>query len=110
MKSFGSCNVRKHRKIKNGDQYIALEISLGIYCTDKREFTSLESRYYIGISVKGLTDSLTLRTKRKNKKQNSRNAITDITNQYFRKLIMEFNNSPYIGYKKKQVHNEPTEV
>ena len=35
--------------------------------------------------------------------------MTDITNQYFRKLLKEFNNSPYLGYKKKQFHSEPTE-
>ena len=36
--------------------------------------------------------------------------MTDIINQYFRKLLKEFNNSPYLGYKKKNVHNEPTEA
>ena len=36
-------------------------------------------------------------------------AITDITNQDFRKFIRKFNNATYIGYKSKQVHNEPTE-
>ena len=64
----------------------------------------------MGRSVKGLTNYMTLSTKSLNNKQSARVAITDITNQYFRKLIKEFNNSPYIGYKKKQVHNEPTEA
>ena len=36
--------------------------------------------------------------------------INDITNQYFRNLLKKFNNSPYLGYKSKQVHNEPTEA
>ena len=61
-------------------------------------------------SGKGLTTSLTLRTKKPNKKQKSRISITGITNQYFRKFLRKFNNSPYLGYKKKQVHNEPTEA
>ena len=49
-------------------------------------------------------------TKSINKKQKARISITDITNQYFRKLLREFNNSPCIAYKIKQVHNEPTEA
>ena len=36
-------------------------------------------------------------------------SITDITNQYFRKLLKKFNNLTCICYKSKQVHNEPTE-
>ena len=52
-----------------------------------------------------MTTSLDLRTKSPNKEQNSWIAITDITNQFFRNFPKEFNNSPYMGYKKKQVHN-----
>ena len=44
-----------------------------------------------------------IRTKIPNKR--ARIAITDITNQDFSKLIKEFKNSTYIGYKKKYVHN-----
>ena len=32
MKSCGRCNVRKHRDIKNGDQYIILDIYSNIDC------------------------------------------------------------------------------
>ena len=42
------------------------------------------------ISGKGMTNSLALSTKIRNKKQKSRTAITAITNQYFRKLLKEF--------------------
>ena len=63
----------------------------------------------MGIPGKGLTTSLALRTKTPNNKQKARISIIDITYQDFRKLIREFKNSPYLGYKKKQVHNEPTE-
>ena len=63
----------------------------------------------MGISGKGINNYLTLRTKIPNKKQKSRIAITDINNHDFRKFIEAFNNSPYLGYRKKQVHNEPTE-
>ena len=72
---------------------------------DRMEVTSLQSRYYMGIPVKELTVSMSLRTKRpKDKKR--RFYITDITKQIFRKLINKFNNSYYLGYKSKQVPNE----
>ena len=59
---------------------------------------------------KGLNNSLALRTKIPNKKKRSRFTITEITNQDFSKLLNKFKNSPYISYKSKQVHNEPTEA
>ena len=61
------------------------------------------------IPGKGINTYLDIRTKISNNKQNSRFYITDITNQDFRKLLNKFNNAPYIGYKSKQVCNEPTE-
>ena len=61
-------------------------------------------------SGKGLTTPMDLSTKSPNKKQRARTSSTDITNQYFRNVIKEFNNPPYLGYKKKQVHNEQTEA
>ena len=57
------------------------------------------------ISGKGVNTSLNISTKRPNKKQKLRTAVTDIANQYFIKLIKYFNNSPYLGYNKKQVYN-----
>ena len=75
---------------------------------ENREVKSLESRDYMRISGKGMTTYLNLRIKRPNNKQNARTAITSIINQYFRKFLKEFKNSTYMGYKKKQVHNEPT--
>ena len=56
-----------------------------------------------------MTTSLTIRTKGPKNKQKARTTITDITNQYSRKLTKEFKNTPYLGYNRKQVHNEPTE-
>ena len=58
---------------------------------------------------KDLTTPLDTRTKMSNNKQKERFSITDITNQDFRKFLNNFNNLPYLGYKSKQVHNEPTE-
>ena len=45
-----------------------------------------------------------------NKKQKARFSVTDITNQYFRNFLKKFKNSPYLGYKSKKVHDEPTEA
>ena len=52
---------------------------------------------------------MTIRTNIPNKKKNSEIEITCITNQEFRKLLKQFNNLPYLGYKSKQDHNETTE-
>ena len=64
----------------------------------------------MGRPCKGLTASLNIMIKISNKKQTERFSITDTTKQYFIKLPNKFNNSPYLGYKSKQVHNEPTEA
>ena len=87
-----------------------LEFFLDIYCLDKREITCSESRDYMEISDKGMTKYLTLSTKSTKNKQNTRTYITTITNHDFRKFLKDINNSPYLGYKKKQVYNEPTEA
>ena len=50
---------------------------------------------------KGLNKSLAQSTKRSNNKQKERVAITDITNQDFRKFLNKFKNSPYLGYTSK---------
>ena len=110
MTSCGICNVSKHREINNGEKYFILNISSKLDCMYKREVTSSESKYYMGIPGKGLTNSLDLRTKISNNKQWAIFSITGIAYQYFRKLLKNFNNSPYIGYKSKKVHNEPTKV
>ena len=62
----------------------------------------------MGRPGKGLATSLYLITKGLEKKQNSRFAIIDITNQDFRKFLKKIKNSPYLGYKSKQVKIEPT--
>ena len=56
-----------------------------------------------------MTISLYLSNKSSNKKQKAKFEITNIINQKFRKFLKKFNNSPYLGYKSKQVHNKPTE-
>ena len=108
MKSCGRFNVSKHRDIKNGDKYIILEIYPKLDCLCNRKVTYSESRYYIKILGKGMTNSLDLSTKRLNKKQQARFTITEITKQDFRMLLKKFNNSPALCHNSKQVHNEPT--
>ena len=60
------------------------------------------------ILVRGMNESIMLMTKNPNNKQKTRFAITDITNQDFRKLLKEIKNSPYLGLNNKHVNNEPT--
>ena len=55
----------------------------------------------MGITDKGMTTSMYLITKRSNNKQKETFAITDITNQDFRKFLIFFKNSTYLGYKSK---------
>ena len=109
LRSFVWNNAKKHRVIKNGDHYIALEIYLKLDWMGNRVVTSSGSRDYVGISGKELTNSLTLRTKIPNNKEKDRTSITDITNHGFRNLLREFKFSHYIDYKRKHFHNESTE-
>ena len=87
-----------------------MDISSKLSFLENREFTSSESEDYMGRTYKGITTSLDIRTKRSNRKQNERFSVTGITNKDFRKLLKKFKISPYLGYKSKQVHNEPTEA
>ena len=59
---------------------------------------------------KGLNTSMAISTKMPEKKQKTRTAITDITNEYFGRFFKEFNNSPYRGYYRKMVHSEQAEA
>ena len=75
-----------------------------------REVTSSRSMYYVRRSGKGLTISMSLRTKiMSNRKHNSRTAITESTPQELNKLLKKFKNLPYLGSKKNKVQKEPTE-
>ena len=64
----------------------------------------------MGRSGKGLSTSLTLRNRRSsNKKQNTSTANADVLPQYFMKILEEFKDLPYLGYRKRQNKNDPTE-
>ena len=62
----------------------------------------------MGITGKGMNNSMDLSTKSTGKKK-ARFDITDITKQDIRRFLKNFKNPPYLGYKSKQIHNEPTE-
>ena len=68
MKKCGCHNVRKHREIKNGEQYNYLDISLMFGNMDKMKISSSEPKYYLGGSGKGLITSLGLNTIIRSKK------------------------------------------
>ena len=62
----------------------------------------------MGRSFKGVNTSLNLSTKSPNKNQKASTAIAYFTNQDLRNFLKDINNSPYLGYKKKQVCNKLT--
>ena len=72
MKHGGRCNVRKHRRIKNGEKYNIMDISLKFGSLDKMEITYSEPKYYLVrprkvlINYKGLK---TIVSSKKNKKE-----------------------------------------
>ena len=111
IKSYGRSNVRKQKEINNSKQKIALDIYLHLYFLEKKELKYLESRYYLVRSGEGLTTSLTIMTRSKsNNKEKSRTSNNDVVPQYFMKLLDEFKDLTHLGYRKKQVKNEPTEA
>ena len=61
MKNSGRCNGRKHRDIKNGDQYVVLDISLKFGNLENMKITYSEPTYYLVIPGKGLITSLGLK-------------------------------------------------
>ena len=62
IKNCGRRNVRKNRDIKNGENYITLDISLKFGSLDKMKITYSETNNYLGRSGKGLITSLGIKT------------------------------------------------
>ena len=62
MKHFGRRNVRKHREINNGENYITLGISLKFGSLHKMKITSSNPNDYLRILGKGLITSLDIKT------------------------------------------------
>ena len=67
MKNVGRRSVRKHRDIKYSDKYINLDISLKFGSLENIRITSLEPKDYLGISGKGLINSLGIKNNTKSK-------------------------------------------
>ena len=67
MKNCVHCNVIKHGDIKNGEQYIALDIYLKFNNTYKMKITSSDPNDYLRRSHKGLIASMGLKAIRSSK-------------------------------------------
>ena len=103
MKNSGRCNFKKYRDIKDGDKYITLDISLNFGSLDNMKITSLEPKYYLVISGKGLINYLGLKTIRRPKKnKKARYAITNVSLKDIYRIIKEFEKLPYEGYIRKR--------
>ena len=66
-----------------------MDVSSNIDFLYKMEVTSSESKDYMVIPGKGVTNYLDLRTKRPNKQQNERFHVNDITNHFFSEVNQE---------------------
>ena len=82
--------------IKNGDQYITLDISLKFGNMGNIKITSSEPKYYLGISDKWLIHSLGINNIRRLTKIRKTNfAITEVIIKDISKIIKEFKDVPY---------------
>ena len=91
MKICDHRNVRKHREIKDSDKYTTLYILLKFGSLDKIRITSSDSKYYLGISGKGLITLLGLKAKARPKKyKKARYAIINVSKKDLSNIIWEF--------------------
>ena len=108
MKNCGRHNIRKHRYIKNSENYITLAIYLKFGSLNKMKITSSYPKYYLGRSREGLIISLGLNINLRPKKK-ARYAITNVSMRDILKIINGLENFPYKGYVQKRPKHEPTE-
>ena len=110
MKNCGRCNVRKHIEIKGSDKYVTLEILLKFDSLEKMKTTSSESKDNLGISGKGLINSLVLKAKSMLKRyQKARYAIGNVSKKELSKIIREFEKLIYESYESKRPKHKPTD-
>ena len=69
------CDVRKHRKIKDGERYITLEIYLDFGSLDKINIKYSEPKYYLVRSGKGLIKYLCIKTIVRSKKERKKGKV-----------------------------------
>ena len=93
IKNYGRRNVRKYREIKCSDKYVTLDILLKFDSLDKMRITSSWSKVKLVISVKGLINSLSIKTKKRPKKyKKARHAIRNVSKKDISEIIREFKN------------------
>ena len=98
MKNYGRCNVRKHREIKGIDKYVTLDILLKFGSLDKMRITSSDTKDNLGISGKGLINSLDIKAKERPKKyKKARYDIGNSRKKYLSNIIREFDKLPLKG-------------
>ena len=91
MKNCGCHNVRKHRDIKGSDKYITLDILLKCGSLDKIRIASSDPKDNLGISGKGLTTSLGIKSKESPKKyKKERYTIVNVIMKDLYSIIREF--------------------
>ena len=109
MKSCGSGNVRKHLEIKDSDKYITLSISLKFGSTDKMRITYPYPKDNVGISGKGLINSLSIKAKSRLKRyKKAIYSIGNVSMKDLSKIIRKFEKLNYRSYDKRRPKNEPT--
>ena len=115
MRNCGQRNVRKHRKIKDSDERVTLnmndilKISEEFDNLDKMETTSSESKVKMEGSGKWLVTALALKTKaRSTKYKNARYAIGNVSMKDLSNKIKEFENFVKVPHLKKKPKHEPT--
>ena len=110
MKNVGCCDVRKHREIKGGDNYVTFDISLKFGSLDKIIITSSYPKNKFGGSGKEFITSLGLKAKaRPNKYKKARYAIFNVSKKDLSKIISEFDKLPYKSYERRRPKHEPTD-
>ena len=110
MKNCGRQNVRKHRDIKDSDNYIALYINLKFGSLENMRITSSEPKDNFGIPGKGLITSLGIKEKaRPNKHKKVRYVIRNVSMKDHSKIIMDFDKLLYKSYESKRNTHDPTD-
>ena len=86
---FGRRNVRNHRDIKDGENFITLDISLKHFSLDKIKITISEPEDYLGRSGKGFITYMGTKTiVRLKKKKRAKYAINNVSLKKFPKLLI----------------------
>ena len=102
MKSCGRLKVRKHKKIKDSDKIVTLNVSSKFDSLNKMETTSSESKGKLGRSRNMLLTALALKTKsRPQKYKKSRYAIRNVSMKDLSNIIKEFKKIGKVTYVKR---------